>query len=291
MKVINKTSEMQKISKKIRRRNISIGFVPTMGALHKGHISLIDIARKHSQFVVVSIFVNPTQFGPKEDFSNYPRTFNKDLDCLFEKKVDIVFAPTINEIYPEEYGTYIDIPDFSNKLCGKSRPTHFKGVCTIVAKLFNIVSPDIAVFGEKDAQQVIILKKMVKDLNFPVKIITGKIIREPSGLAMSSRNKYLTDKQKQNASIIYKTLKETEKKINNGERNIQNLKKFIRNGLLTKMDHPATAENELKIDYIEIINKDNLQQPKTLKGECLIAIAVWCGKTRLIDNITVNFNH
>ncbi|MDD2890281.1 MAG: pantoate--beta-alanine ligase [bacterium] len=288
MKVISKISEMQEISKEIHKKNISIGFVPTMGALHKGHISLIDIAKKHSRFVVVSIFVNPTQFGPKEDFNKYPRTLTKDLELLSEKKIDILFAPTDKEMYPKGYGTYIDVPDFSNKLCGKSRPTHFKGVCTIVAKLFNIVSPDIAVFGEKDAQQVVILKKMIKDLNFPTKIITGQIIREPNGLAMSSRNKYLTDKQKQNASIIYKTLRETANKINKGERNIPKLKKFIKDGILTKMTHSSPSENSLKIDYIEIINKNNLQQPKTLKGECLIAVAVWYGKTRLIDNITVN---
>lgn len=281
MKVITRISQMREISQKIKTKNLSIGFVPTMGALHRGHLSLIDVAKKHSQFVVVSIFVNPTQFGPNEDFSKYPRTFNNDINLLSEKKVDVLFAPKTSEMYTEGYNTCINVPDLSNKLCGKSRPTHFKGVCTIVAKLFNIVRPDIAVFGEKDAQQVIIIKKMVKDLNLPIKIITGKTIREPNGLAMSSRNKYLTDKEKQDASIIYKTLKEVESKITKGEHNINKLKRFMRDKI------SSSGKTKLKIDYVEIVNKNNLQQPKILKGECLIAVAVWYGTTRLIDNITV----
>lgn len=279
MKIIKKIKDMQTVSKKVKQQNMKIGFVPTMGALHEGHLSLVDIAKKKSDFTVVSIFVNPTQFGKNEDFKSYPKNLDFDIKLLQNKKIDVIFTPNTKEMYSIDYDTYIETPELSSVLCGRSREGHFKGVCTIVGKLFNIVQPDVAVFGEKDAQQAIIIEKMVKDLNWNVKIITGKTIREPSGLAMSSRNKYLTNEQKTDAAQIYKAIKMAEKSIKKGERNSNKIKKLIKNIISKKQC--------LKIDYVEIVDKQNLKPLNILKNECLIATAVWCGKARLIDNITV----
>ncbi|MDI6839482.1 MAG: pantoate--beta-alanine ligase [bacterium] len=279
MKIIKKIKEMKAISLEVRNKGKKIGFVPTMGALHEGPLSLVDIAKIKTDHIVTSIFVNPLQFGPKEDFKAYPRDIKRDAELLEKRGVDILFAPELKEMYHDGYDTYIEVPGLSSVLCGKTRPTHFKGVCTVVCKLFNIVNPDVAVFGEKDAQQVIIIKKMVEDLNLGVKILTGPTVREPDGLAMSSRNVYLTPKERKDASVVYQALMRAKELITNGQREAKKIKKEIEAMISTKL----TA----KIDYIDIVKKDNLKPLETLDGECLIAVAVWFGKARLIDNITL----
>lgn len=264
-----------------------IGFVPTMGALHRGHLSLIDIAKKKADFIVVSIFVNPLQFGQGEDFEAYPRNLEQDAKLLQEQGVDVLFAPDSKEMYPSEYFTYIEVPELSSVLCGRSRPLHFRGVCTIVCKLFNIIKPAIAVFGEKDAQQAIIIKKMVEDLNLGVKIITGKTIREQDGLAISSRNAYLTKEEREEAPVIYQALKSAKNIIAQGERDVNKIRNTIKDIILSRSRFIGT-----KIDYIEIVRKSDLKPvgagfTRDYRGEILIAVAVKFSKARLIDNITV----
>jgi len=275
MQTVKKIIGLKKIIKKLKKNGQTIGFVPTMGYLHEGHLSLVRLARKKCDFLVVSIFVNPTQFGPGEDLEKYPRDINRDLKLLKKERVDLVFIPSVREIYPEDYKTYVYVEELSKLLCGRSRPHHFRGVTTIVLKLFNIVEPEIAVFGKKDFQQAVIIKKMVKDLNLDIKIITGKIIREKDGLAMSSRNTYLTPEQRRCAPIIYESLKW-----------IQNA---YQKGLRTPKKAAAEIERMIKekggkIDYIEIVDKDTLKPVKRLRRGTLVAVAVFFGKTRLIDN-------
>jgi len=294
MRIIKKVSEMKALCTEIKlkqsgtskapaKKSNSIGFVPTMGALHQGHISLIETVKLHSDFIVVSIFVNPLQFGVAEDLNAYPRNIEIDIELLKSIGIDALFIPDTEEIYPEGYNTYIELPNLSNVLCGKSRAGHFRGVCTIVCKLFNIVIPDIAVFGEKDAQQAIIIKKMVADLNLGVKIITIPTVREPDGLAMSSRNVYLSPQERKEATILYQSLQMAKNLITNGERDTRKIK--------AQMHALISSSQTAKIDYIEIVRKNtlvSLDTLDTLSSELLIAIAVWFGKTRLIDNITVS---
>ncbi|MCC7429948.1 pantoate--beta-alanine ligase [bacterium] len=281
MKIIQSVSEMQSFANSLKKQGKTIAFVPTMGYLHEGHLSLVEIAQKNADFVVVSIFVNPTQFGPNEDFEKYPRNFEGDV-ALLEQTKAILFVPENTEIYLLEHLTFVEVNSLENLLCGKSRKSHFKGVTTIIAKLFNIVKPDFAVFGQKDAQQVLIIKKMVEDLNFDVKIIVGKIIREKDGLAMSSRNKYLNEQERKDASVLFESLKIAKKMVEKGEKNpalvIEKMEKLIQTKLTAK------------IDYVEIVNTKNLQQVKILEGEFLIALAVKIGQTRLIDNLLVGEN-
>jgi pantoate--beta-alanine ligase len=250
-----------------------------MGALHQGHLSLIQKARKLGDFVVASIFVNPTQFGQKEDYKKYPRDLKKDKELLQKAGCDLIFAPRVKDIYPEGYLTYIDVEELSQKLEGASRPGHFKGVCTIVAKLFNIVQPDYAIFGQKDALQALIIKKMTEDLNFPVKIIVCPTVREKDGLACSSRNSYLNAQKRDQAKILYQSLKLGQKMIKAGEKNpLKVIKKMTE--LIEKM--PLA-----KIDYIALTDTQTLEPVRKIKGELLLSLAVKFGKTRLIDNLKI----
>jgi len=252
-----------------------------MGALHQGHLALISRARKlagKSGTVVSSIFVNPTQFGPKEDLSRYPRPIQRDKKLCRENGVDLLFLPTPADIYPANFSTYIQETSLENALCGKSRPGHFRGVCTIVGKLFNIVGPDIAVFGEKDFQQLAIIRRMVADLDFPVKIVSEPTVREPSGLALSSRNQYLSDEERAQAPIIRQALLEAHAKS-------ERLGTAAVRALVTKRISSAPLA---RVDYIEVVDAETLQTPTKSTRQRLIAVAVFFGNTRLIDNILLN---
>lgn len=276
MQIIKNISEMQSLVDSLRVKGEKISFVPTMGFLHEGHLSLVEIAKKNSTFVVVSIFVNPTQFGPNEDFDSYPRDFERDKNLLEAKGVNVLFAPTKEEFYTSNHLTYVQNDSLSNFLCGNSRPNHFRGVTTVVTKLFNTVKPNLAVFGQKDAQQVLIIKKMVKDLNFDVKILVGEISRENDGLAMSSRNKYLSKAERKDALVLSQSLRLAENLIAEGESNSDLV--------IAKMTDLILEKETAKVDYIEIVSAESLQKIDILKGEILIALAVFIGKTRLIDN-------
>lgn len=279
MKIIRNIKEMSEVAKKHRQRRKSIGLVPTMGALHEGHLSLVRRARRENVFVVVSIFVNPAQFGPKEDLKSYPKPFKNDLVSCRKEGVDIIFHPEAKQIYPEGYKTYVEVKNLSDLLCGKSRPGHFKGVATIVTKFFNIVQPDTAYFGQKDAQQAVIIKKMVKDLNIPVKIKVMPIVRQKDGLAMSSRNTYLSAQGKKDALVLSQSLNLAKDLIQKGESDshkiIHSMSKLIQNKMVAK------------IEYIAIVDSKNLKPIERIKKHCLIALAVKIGKTRLIDNIII----
>lgn len=275
MKVISSIEEI----KKIKRDNISIGFVPTMGYLHKGHISLIKKAREENDIVITSIFVNPTQFGPNEDFEKYPRDESRDLQKCEESGCDIVFLPQVDEMYPDSFLTFVQVEELGKGLCGKSRPTHFRGVTTVLTKLFNIVKPDRAYFGQKDAQQLVIVKKMVEDLNMDVEIIGCPIVREADGLAISSRNTYLSPEERNDALFLNKSLKLAKNLIKNGEKNISIIKNEMKETIL--------SGNNNSIDYIEFVDTKTLNPVSEIKDKVLIAIAVKVGKTRLIDNIVV----
>lgn len=279
MIIIKTIKEIKNIIKDNKKQGNTVGFVPTMGFLHEGHLSLIKSAKKENDLVVVSIFVNPTQFGIGEDFEAYPRDLDRDAKLSESAGADVIFCPTISEMYPESYQTYVEVNEITNKLCGKSRPTHFKGVTTVVNKLFNIVEPHSAYFGQKDAQQVAVIQKMVKDLNMNIEVIPCPIIREADGLAMSSRNIFLNPEQRGAALILSKSLFFAKDKINKGCIDAVEIKEA-----LTKMinNEPLAA-----IDYIEIVDALSLSDITAIKGKVLIALAVRIGKTRLIDNILV----
>jgi len=279
MKVIRKIAEMQSMSKSLQKSGKTIGFVPTMGFLHEGHLSLIREARRKADTVVVSIFINPTQFAPGEDLDKYPRDFQRDENLCHDEGVDIIFYPDAREMYSSSFKTFVVTNELSTKLCGISRPTHFRGVATIVAKLFNIVKPDFAVFGQKDAQQSLIIRKMVADLNFETEIIVAPIIREKDGLAMSSRNKFLSPAQRKDALIIFNSLKMAEKMISGGEQVANIIKQAIHDNF-----HKVASA---KIDYISIVDFEKLNAVETITGNTLIAIAAYFGETRLIDNIII----
>ncbi len=279
MIIIKKINEMSKACLAGRREGKTIGFVPTMGFLHNGHVSLIKKARVENDMVVVSVFVNPIQFLPGEDFSSYPRSFENDKKICKDEKVDILFFPSAEEIYPLRFSTFVEETDLSLPLCGKDRPGHFKGVTTVVLKLFNIIQPDTAYFGQKDAQQALVIKKMTEDLNIPVKVKVMPIIREKDGLAMSSRNRYLSADERRKAPAIYESLKMAEKMILEGEINALKIKKRIAEAV-----NSATGG---KIDYIEIVCPVSMKALKRVESGALIAIAVKLGVARLIDNIIV----
>ncbi len=280
MKVISSISRLRREVGLLKRKGMRVGFVPTMGALHEGHLSLIRKARKDNDVVVVSIFVNPTQFGPGEDFSRYPRNFKRDRALCKAEGVDIIFYPSTEEMYPQPYRTFVEVEQLDEYLCGRSRPGHFRGVCSVVAKLFNIVSPDIAYFGQKDIQQAIIIKQMIKDLNFPVKMKIMPIVREKDGLAMSSRNTYLSEEERKEATVLYRSLCLAKDMIRKGER---------RPGRIIKKMQELIENTSGRIDYIEMVDMDSLSPIKKLKEQdrVIIALAVWFGKARLIDNIIV----
>jgi len=276
MKVISSIQQMQAWSERMHRRGKTIGFVPTMGYLHEGHLSLMRKARAENDYLVVSIFVNPTQFGPKEDFRRYPRNFTRDKKLAKLCGTDIIFYPGPGDMYPDGYKTYVFVEDLSNVLCGASRPGHFRGVTTVVLKLFNVVGADIAYFGRKDAQQAIIIKKMATDLNLSVKIKALPVVREKDGLAMSSRNSYLRREQRENAIILYKSLQTAVGMIKSGNRAPREIIKFMRRMIKSK--------SRARIDYIKIVDIDTLKNVKKLRGRVLICLAVFFGQTRLIDN-------
>ena len=257
-----------------------VGFVPTMGDLHIGHISLIEAAVKECDFVVVSIFVNPTQFGEGEDFERYPRPLEADLDICRKGGVDVVFLPTPEQMYPTENITWVNVEKLTETLCGESRPGHFRGVATVCAKLFNIVGPDVAFFGAKDAQQAVVIKRMVAELNMPLEIVVCPTVRETSGLAVSSRNKYLSEEQKKDATLIYKSLQKCREMIETGTTDTGQITAEMRKIL--------SQAASIQIEYINIVDAESLQELDKVIGEVLAAVAVRIGPARLIDNIVVD---
>ncbi len=281
MEIINRRQRMASLTRKLRRENKVIGFVATMGALHEGHLELVQKARQMSDIVIVSVFVNPTQFNEAKDFEKYPRDLTVDAALLAEHNVDYVFAPDANEIYGEDFSTYVTVDEISEKLEGSSRPGHFRGVATIVTILFNTIRPDFAFFGQKDAQQVAVIKRLTTDLGFDTEIIVIPIIREQTGLAMSSRNERLTDEQRKSASIIFKSLLEAEIAVEGGERNTAKLAEIVRNEI--------EKEPIANIDYIAVVNNDTLEPIEKIgEDTVLVALAVRFGEIRLIDNIILN---
>lgn len=284
MQIINNITEMSDISGSIITQGLSMGFVPTMGYLHQGHISLMKEAVRQADKVTASIFVNPAQFGPNEDLDQYPRNLKRDIELAEAAGVDFLFTPAADDLYPGDYQTWINVEKLSQGLCGASRPGHFRGVATIVAKLFNMVRPDIAVFGMKDFQQLQVIKQMVKDLNMPVKVIGHPIVREPDGLAMSSRNKYLSAEQRKTALCLIESLNIAEEFLKKGERSVKKIKRLIKDNI--------NSYNDTRIDYIFIGNPDNLKEfEDQINANTLIALAVYVGTTRLIDNKLISQQH
>ncbi|MCA1927671.1 MAG: pantoate--beta-alanine ligase [Calditerrivibrio sp.] len=276
MLIVNTVCEAKKILRDIKNSGKSIGFVPTMGYLHSGHISLVDQSKKDNDFTVVSIFVNPTQFGPNEDLDKYPRDFVRDEKLLRDAGVDMVFYPSVETMYPDGYATFVNVERVTDPLCGAKRPGHFRGVATIVCKLFNIVSPDKSYFGLKDYQQVIVIKRMVEDLNMDVDVVGMPIVRESDGLAMSSRNVYLSPDERLSALSLSRSFPLVEKKLKSGERRASVIIKDVEDFISS---HPYS-----RIDYVEIVDKDSLEKLDFIDRPFLIAMAVFINKTRLIDN-------
>lgn len=278
MRRIDTISKMQTYSRNTQGKGKSIGFVPTMGYLHKGHLSLIKKAKEEADVVVVSIFLNPKQFGPNEDLANYPKDLEKDLKLCRSAGADIVFVPSEEEIYPAGFSTEISENRLSEGLCGISRPVHFKGVLTILAKLFHIVLPTVTVFGQKDAQQVAVVRKMVTDLSFPVEIIEAPTVREKDGLAMSSRNRYLSKTQREDACIIQEALTAAKKMVDSGTLSIDRV--------VAETTHIISSKRRMRIIYINMVDRVTLEPVKVIEpGKCLLAAAVWVDEIRLIDNI------
>jgi len=279
VKIVKGVAEMQRMAEEIRRSDRKIGFVPTMGYLHEGHLSLIRRARQLSQVVVVSIFVNPMQFGPQEDLADYPRDLSRDTRLSQKAGCDILFIPPVEEMYPPGYCSYIQVQGLTEVLCGAARPGHFRGVTTVVTKLFNMVKPHLAVFGQKDAQQAIVVRRMVQDLNQDLEIVIAPTVREPDGLAMSSRNEYLTPQERAAAPVLYNALEWARTCIQAGERQAE---------VLTKgMTEMIAGEKTAQIEYIAIVDAEKLQPVNILDGQVLIAVAVQFGRARLIDNVLI----
>ncbi len=279
MKIISSINEMTFFVKDAKSKAKSIGLVPTMGYLHQGHLSLIKEARVLTDTVVVSIFVNPTQFEPDEDYASYPRDMKRDALEAEKAGADVIFAPSAEQMYPESYSTYVKVEGLGEVLCGRNRPGHFRGVTTVCAKLFSIVKPDIAFFGQKDAQQSVIIQKMVKDLNMDIKLKVLPTVREDDGLAMSSRNKYLSSKQRKDALVLHKALDQAKSVIEAGENDAAKIEERMRS-IINKVDS--------KIDYISIVDPGSLKDVSIISGRVLIALAVWIGRARLIDNIIIH---
>lgn len=279
MLTLTSAAEVTAVSKEAHRAGKRVGFVPTMGALHEGHLSLVRTARAQSDVVIASVFVNPTQFGPNEDFSRYPRQPERDSAMLAAEKTDYLFMPSTEEMYPPGATTWVTVEGLSEKLDGSSRPGHFRGVTTVVSKLFNIVQPDFAFFGQKDAAQAAIISTMVRDLNFDVQIVVCPIVRESDGLAMSSRNAYLTPEQRKQATVLYRALMRVQSLVDRGEASSARLH--------VAGTQVMAEESAVKLDYFEIVNRDTLDPVSDVSKGALIAVAAYVGSTRLIDNIVV----
>jgi pantoate--beta-alanine ligase len=279
MRVVKSVAAMQRIALSLKRRG-RIGFVPTMGYLHDGHLGLVRAARRQADFVVVSIFVNPIQFGPKEDYRRYPRDFARDRRLLESAGADFIFYPDVEGMYPEGFATFVEVERLGEGLCGKSRPGHFRGVTTVVTKLFNIVLPDVAVFGAKDAQQAFVIRRMTRDLDFRTRILILPTAREKDGLAMSSRNVYLTPEQRAEAPVLHRSLVLARQMIGRGEHSAAKVKAAMRRLI--------GYESSGRIDYVEMVDTDELRPVRTIKGETLVALAVFFDKTRLIDNTIID---
>jgi pantoate--beta-alanine ligase len=280
MQIVSTVEEVRKQVKAWRKEGLTVGLVPTMGYLHEGHKSLIDKAVAQNDRVVVSIFVNPTQFGPGEDLATYPRDLDRDAALCQDAGAALIFHPEVENMYCEDFCTYINMEKLTEGLCGRTRPTHFRGVCTVVGKLFHIVAPDRAYFGQKDAQQLAVIRRMVRDLNFDLEIVGCPIIREEDGLAKSSRNTYLSPEERRSAVILHKALEKGEQMVRDGEKDASVIKKTIRD--------ISETEPLARIDYVDIVDFDNIQSVETLGGSVLAAVAVYIGKTRLIDNFIVS---
>lgn len=280
MRRVEGLDEVRSAVNDARARGHQIGFVPTMGALHEGHASLMRAARGETGFVVVSVFVNPTQFGPNEDFHRYPRPIEHDLAVCAAEGVDLVFTPTVETMYPPGFRTFVTVEGLDAVLCGATRPGHFRGVATVVAKLFHQVRPDRAYFGQKDAQQVRVLRRMVRDLDIPVEIRVCPIVREPDGLAMSSRNRYLDPDQRRQAVVLVESLDEARRRVEAGERDPATVRNLILNKLATA---PAA-----RVDYVALVDPETLAPVDVIGDNLLIALAVFVGTTRLIDNVELN---
>ncbi len=281
MEIINRRQRMSSLARKLRREGKTVGFVPTMGALHAGHLALVREARQMSDVVIVSIFVNPTQFNEQKDFDKYPRDITHDASLLADYQIDYIFAPDVEEIYPPNFSTYVYVEGLTESLEGASRPGHFRGVATIVTILFNTIRPDFAFFGQKDAQQVAVISRLTRDLGFDTEIVVLPTVREESGLAMSSRNERLSPEHRAKAAVIYKGLREAKIAVRDGERNAANLHEIVRRNL--------AAEPEAQIEYIAVVDSEKLE-PIDKIGEkaVMIAVAARFGDIRLIDNVIVN---
>lgn len=279
MKICKTIDEMRLAVREARRAEKRLGLVATMGALHEGHLSLVRAAKSACDVVAVSIFVNPLQFGPTEDLAKYPRTFERDSGLLEKEAVDFIFAPTPAEMYPAGAVTYVTVEGLSDKLCGRSRPGHFRGVTTVVAKLFHIVEPDAAFFGQKDAAQSTIIRRMVQDLNLPIEIVVCPIVREPDGLAMSSRNAYLTPQERKSALVLHRSLTEIKNRFDLGERSTAKL--------IAAGKQLLSREAGVRLDYLEIVDPSTLDPVTLLHRPALVAVAAIVGNTRLIDNIVL----
>jgi pantoate--beta-alanine ligase len=281
MEVITSIEEIQEIALRFEKEGKKIGFVPTMGYLHDGHLSLIDLIRERSDILILSIFVNPTQFAAGEDLEKYPRDMERDLALCRERKVDYIFAPQTDDIYPEGASTYVSEEGVSQGLCGETRPTHFKGVTTICAKLFNLVRPAYVALGQKDAQQVVVLKRMIRDLHFPIEVVIGPTLREPDGLAMSSRNSYLNDRQRQDALLIHQALLAGKRLVD--EKGIRNVDR-VKAELMTVL----RSGSFVRINYAEVVDRENMKPEKEIeRGRSMLVIAVWVDNIRLIDNMSL----
>ncbi len=279
MKVVNTINEVRETVKAWRKQGLTVGLVPTMGYLHEGHASLIARASKENDRVVVSDFVNPIQFAPNEDLASYPRDIDRDAKVCEENGADIIFHPTPEEMYHKDFSTFVNITGPSEELCGKSRPIHFRGVCTVVSKLFLIVSPDRAYFGQKDAQQLAVIKRMVRDLNFDIEIVGCPIIREADGLAKSSRNTYLSPEERKAAVILHKALEKGKELVLNGEKSAK--------VIIDTVTQVINSEPLAKIDYVQVVDFPNIKVVEDINGDILTAVAVYIGKTRLIDNFII----
>ena len=282
MEVLSKVSEIQVLSLRLQKEGKTIGFVPTMGYLHEGHLSLIDLIRERSDVLILSIFVNPTQFGLGEDLEKYPRDWERDLQLCRERKVDYVFAPNTDEVYLSDATTYVSEEGVSSGLCGQARPTHFKGVTTICAKLFNLCRPTYLALGQKDAQQVVVLKRMIRDLHFPIEVVIGPTIREADGLAMSSRNAYLNEKQRADALLLHRALEAGRRLVDEkGVRSVDRVKAEVMNVLRTG--------SFIRVNYAEVVDRETMKmEPEIELGRSMLVVAVWIDTIRLIDNMPLD---